>query len=115
MALPTLMVGLTALFDPQTIMAQVDVLLDNNSAKSSTRAIYGGMHLAFGLFFLYGAFRAQKEALWVLFLYGAGFVLGRFLSLVMDGSPNSFISTWIFVETATAVAAGFLLRKAVAR
>jgi hypothetical protein len=109
MALPTLLVGLTALFDPNAIMGQVDVFLDNNSAKSSTRAIYGGMHIAFGLFFLYGAFKDQKTALWILFLYGTGFVAGRLLSLGLDGMPNPFISTWIFVESFTALFTGWLL------
>lgn len=102
-ALPTLMVGLQAFFDPQAIMDNVDVMLGNPSGKSSTRAIYGGMHLMFAGYFIYGAFRAQREALLILALYTTGFAFGRFYSLVVDGSPNAFISTWIWVETALAV------------
>lgn len=107
-AIPTLMVGIQAFFDPQAIMDNVDVILGNNSGKSSTRAIYGGMHIVFGAYFIYGAFKAQREALLILGLYCTGFVLGRFYSLAVDGSPNAFISTWIWVETALAVGAWWL-------
>ena len=110
-ALPTLMVGLQAFFDPQAIMDNVDVVLGNPSGKSSTRAIYGGMHLMFGLYFIYGAFKAQREALLMLALYTTGFAIGRFYSLGVDGSPNAFISAWIWVETILALIAwGLLIR-----
>lgn len=110
-ALPTLLVGLQAFFDPQAIMDNVDVVLGNPSGKSSTRAIYGGMHLMFGAYFIYGAFKAQREALLILALYATGFALGRFYSLAVDGSPNPFISTWIWVETILAIASWSLLTK----
>lgn len=111
-AVPTLMVGLQGLTDPQAIMDNVNVALDTVSGKSSTRAIYGGMHLLFGGFFIYGAFKMQREALIVLALYTVGFVMGRLVSLAQDGSPNPFISTWIFVEAAIAVISLiFLFRK----
>lgn len=111
-ALPTLMVGVQAFFDPQAIMDNVDVILGNPSGKSSTRAIYGGMHLLFGAYFIYGAFKAQREALLILALYTTGFALGRFYSLAVDGSPNAFISTWIWVETILALGSWWLLKRA---
>jgi len=111
-ALPTLMVGVQAFFDPQAIMDNVDVILGNPSGKSSTRAIYGGMHLMFGAYFIYGAFKAQREALLILALYTTGFALGRFYSLAVDGSPNAFIGTWIWVETILALASWWLLQRA---
>lgn len=110
-AIPTLMVGLQAFFDPQAIMDNVDVTLGNNSGKSSTRAIYGGMHIFFGGYFIYGAFKAQREALLILGLYCTGFALGRFYSLAVDGAPNAFIGTWIWVETALAIGAWWLYSK----
>ena len=110
-AIPTLMVGLQGLTNPQAIMDNVDVILGNNSGKSSTRAIYGGMHLMFGGFFVYGAFKMQREALMVVALYTIGFVMGRVVSLVLDGSPNAFISTWIYVEAGIAVIATWFLMK----
>lgn len=110
-ALPTLMVGVQAFFDPQAIMDNVDVILGNPSGKSSTRAIYGGMHLMFGAYFIYGAFKAQREALLILALYSTGFAIGRFYSLAVDGSPNAFISTWIWVESALALISWGLMTK----
>ena len=111
-ALPTLMVGIQAFFDPQAIMDNVDVILGNPSGKSSTRAIYGGMHLMFGAYFIYGAFKAQREALLILALYATGFAIGRFYSLAVDGSPNAFISTWIWVETTLALISWGLMTRA---
>lgn len=110
-ALPTLLVGVQAFFDPQAIMDNVDVILGNPSGKSSTRAIYGGMHLMFGAYFIYGAFKAQREALLILALYSTGFAIGRFYSLAVDGSPNAFISTWIWVETTLALISWGLMTK----
>lgn len=111
-ALPTLMVGIQAFFDPQAIMDNVDVILGNPSGKSSTRAIYGGMHLMFGAYFIYGAFKARREALLILALYATGFAIGRFYSLAVDGSPNAFISTWIWVETTLALISWGLMTRA---
>lgn len=107
-ALPALMIGAQALIDPQAVMDNVGQVLPNASSYNSARAVYGGMHLAFGLFFFYGAFRARREALRLLGLYTTGFIVGRLLSLVVDGSPNAFISSWMIIEGAMAVAAWWL-------
>jgi uncharacterized membrane protein len=101
-AIPTLLVGIGGLLDPQSIMDNVGQTLQTISAKSSTRAIYGGMHFFFALFFIYGAFKAQREALIILALYGSGFVIGRLVSLSADGTPNEFISNFIIVEVLSA-------------
>ena len=110
-AVPTLLVGIQGLLDPQAIMDNVQVALGNNSGKSSTRAIYGGMHLMFAGYFIYGAFQSQRIALLIMALYGVGFVIGRLVSLAVDGQPNEFISTWIFVEAATAIISIFLMSR----
>lgn len=107
-ALPTALVGLQGFFDPQAVMGNVDVVLGNVSAKSSTRALYGGVNLAYALLYFYGAFRLQRPALLFLSIYSTGYALGRLMSLAVDGQPNAFISTWIFVEIATAVIAWLL-------
>ena len=101
-AIPTLLVGIGGLLDPQSIMDNVGQTLQTISGKSSTRAIYGGMHFFFALFFIYGAFKAQREALIILALYGSGFVIGRLVSLSADGTPNEFISNFIIVEVLSA-------------
>ncbi|RYG48518.1 MAG: DUF4345 domain-containing protein [Chitinophagaceae bacterium] len=54
--------GLQALFSPQDVLAQVGIELNNSSALNSMRAVYGGMHLVFGLFCAFGGFKMRKEA-----------------------------------------------------
>ncbi len=103
------MVGVQALLTPQAVMDNVAITLDNISALSSTRAMYGGVNLLFGLFCLYGAFRASREALILVALYTIGFVIGRSFSIFADGMPNSFVLTWFTVEAVVAVIAVFLL------
>ncbi len=111
-AMTTLLVGLQGFFDPQAIMDNVQTTLDNNSALSSTRANYGGMHIAFGIMFLLGALSLEfrRPALWVLALYTTGYGAGRLYSLLVDGAPNTFIGTWVFVEIGLAVFAWVALR-----
>ena len=101
-AIPTLLVGIGGLLDPQSIMDNVGQTLQTISAKSSTRAIYGGMHFFFALFFIYGAFNEQWDGIIMLVLYGSGFVIGLLVSLSSDGTPNEFISNFIIVEVLSA-------------
>jgi hypothetical protein len=111
LGLATLNVAFQAIFDPQAIMDNVAVELGNVTARNSIRALYGGVNLFFGLFWLYAAFRQQREGLLLAWLYTGGFVAGRLLSLVFDGMPGAFAMQWLVVETVFAVlAAGFLLR-----
>src|ERR1041384_4921881 len=49
--------GFEALFIPQAVLANVGIVLDNASAYSSMRAVYGGMHFSFGLCCFWGIFR----------------------------------------------------------
>lgn len=98
MALAFCKVGLEALFTPQAVLANVGITLDNTSALSSMRAVYGGLHLAFGIFCLWGIFKNTKAPLTLLALYTSGFVIGRVTSIMIDGMPNDFVITWLFTE-----------------
>ncbi len=99
--------GIASLIDPVAVLAQVGIKLDNNSALASMRAVYGGMHLVFGLFVFWAAFKNRPAGLGLTALYTAGFVLGRLVSAAADGSPNSFVLTWLFTEAfCLAVATG---------
>jgi len=101
--------GIQALTDPAAVLAQVGIELNTTSAFSSMRANYGGMHLAFGLFCLFAAFRSQKAGLGLVVLYTLGFVGGRLVSILNDGAPNEFVSTWLITESVSMLIAGFLL------
>ncbi|MBL7840470.1 MAG: DUF4345 domain-containing protein [Cyclobacteriaceae bacterium] len=91
--------GIEALFNPQAVLANVGIDLTNAAALSSMRAVYGGMHLVFGLFCAWGIFKNQSAALLLVILYTSGFVAGRVMSWAADGTPNGFVVTWLATET----------------
>ncbi len=91
--------GIEALFNPQAVLANVGIDLNNAAALSSMRAVYGGMHLVFGLFCAWGIFKNQSAALLLVILYTSGFVAGRLMSWAADGTPNGFVVTWLATET----------------
>jgi hypothetical protein len=101
--------GIETLIDPQAVLSQVGIVLDNASALSSIRAVYGGMHVVFGLFCFYGTFQAPSAPLTLVLLYTAGFTLGRLAGIILDGTPNSFVTTWMITEGASGMLAGLAL------
>ncbi|KAB2913881.1 MAG: DUF4345 domain-containing protein [Bacteroidetes bacterium] len=104
-------VGIEALTNPQAVLANVGIELNNSSALSSMRAVYGGMHLVFGLFCFWGAYKMRREALGLVTLYTIGFVVGRLSGVVADGAPNAFVSQWLVTESISLAIAAFLLFK----
>ena len=103
-------VAVQAMIDPQSVMDFVNVQLENISARNSTRAFYGGVNLTFALFLIYGAFKMQREALILAILYGGGFVIGRIYSIIVDGTPSTFIFTWLGIETFLTIVSIVLLK-----
>jgi len=102
-------VGVEALASPQAVLSNVGIILNNISAFSSMRAVYGGMHLVFGIFCLWGIFKNEQVALLLVILYTAGFVLGRLSGIFLDGAPNSFVITWLITEAFSLVISASLL------
>ncbi len=111
LGLATLNIAIQAIFDPQTVMSMVDVQLGNITARNSIRAFYGSVNACFALFWIYAAFRAQREGLLLAVLYTGGFAIGRLLSIAMDGMPGAFAMQWLVVETVFAGVAVFLLAR----
>ncbi|CAN5330257.1 hypothetical protein BH09BAC3_BH09BAC3_28940 [soil metagenome] len=111
MAIAFCKVGMEALLDPQAVLAQVGIILDNSSATSSMRAVYGGMHLMFGLYCVYGIFKDLRSPLVLVALYTLGFIVGRISGIVVDGTPNAFVVTWLLTEAVSFVIALTLLAK----
>ncbi len=109
LALATLNIAVQAILDPQVIFDNVQVQLGNLTARNSVRALYGGVNLAFGLFWLYAAFRQQTMGLTLALLYTGGFAVGRILSLIMDGMPDAFAMQWLVTESVFALGAAGLL------
>jgi hypothetical protein len=109
LALATLNIAVQAILDPQVIFDNVQVQLGNLTARNSVRALYGGVNLSFGLFWLYAAFRQQRTGLVLALLYTGGFALGRILSLILDGMPGAFAMQWLITESVFALLAAGLL------
>ena len=104
-------VGVQAIIDPQSVMDFVNTELPNISARNSIRAFYGGLNTAFALFIIYAAFKMKREALILVALYGGGFVFGRAYSIALEGTPSSFIYTWLTIEAILTVVSILLLTK----
>ncbi|NQZ02596.1 MAG: DUF4345 family protein [Bdellovibrionales bacterium] len=67
---------------------------------------YAGINLAAGLFCLYAICRPALRSYAFLppMILNGGYILGRFLSLVLVGAPGSFvIAAWVFEVVAFAV------------
>lgn len=109
MALAFCKTGIESLINPQAVMDNVGIVLNNASAESSMRAVYGGMHLVFGLFCLYGIFTNTSQALTLVVLYTAGFTIGRVSGILVNGIPNEFVMTWLITEVACGAIAGWLV------
>lgn len=109
LALATLNIAIQAILDPQAIFDNVQVQLGNITARNSVRALYGGVNLAFGLFWIYAAFRHQTMGLLLALLYTGGFAIGRILSILMDGMPGGFATQWLITESVFAILAAALL------
>jgi len=103
--------GIASLLDPQAVMDNVGILLTNTSAQSSMRAVYGGMHLVFGLFCIYGIFGNTQSSLLLVVLYTTGFTVGRVSGILVDGMPNEFVFTWLATEVVSGAIAFILLRR----
>lgn len=101
--------GIETLIDPQSVMDNVGIVLNNPSAESCMRAVYGGMHLVFGLFCIYGIFANVSAALTLVALYTAGFTIGRISGIIVSGAPNAFVVTWLITEVACGLIAGWLV------
>jgi hypothetical protein len=109
LALAALNISVQAILDPQAIFDNVQVQLGNLSARNSVRALYGGVNLAFGLFWLYAAFKQQQTGLLLALLYTGGFAVGRILSILMDGMPGAFATQWLITESVFALVAAGLM------
>lgn len=93
-------VGLTSLVSPQTGVDPLGLQLVTINSLNEIRANYGGMHLLLGLFMLGGAVRDiwQRQALLIIALFTGGLVLGRVTSLLVDGTPDSVILSFLLIE-----------------
>ncbi len=105
-------IAVMALLDPAEMLAPLGLQLTEVSSRNEMRAVYGGLNLAMALY-LCAAFQIadlRHSALTFTALFTGGLVLGRFVSLVVDGMPNTLIWSFIAVEVTGCVLALSLRR-----
>ena len=102
------------LFFPVMGMAGFEIQIATVSALNEIRANYGGMHFAMGALFLAGAFIAALRipTLLVVALFTGGLVLGRSLSLAIDGLPNLLVCALFALEAVGCIVALVLFKRA---
>jgi hypothetical protein len=76
------------------------------------RAIMG-LYLAFGLFWLYAAFKPEFHRVAVLttIVFSGGLVAGRLLSVLVDGMPSPILMFYLVLELGLAPIAIWVLRR----
>lgn len=106
-------IGANALSDPIQALAALDLGINTTNAKNELYANYGGMHIAFGLLFIYGAIENKFRTPSLIFLFAitAGLAFGRTVGLLIDGIPSTLNNSLLVLEIITAVIAATFLYK----
>lgn len=98
--------------DPQGMTSQLGVEVGGIAGTFEMRGVYGGISLGGALLCLAGALRPniERPALYFLFAYMGGYVLGRAASFIAGDTAMS--SSWMFAgfEAVVFVLALLLLR-----
>lgn len=106
-------VGGVNIASPQSGVAPLGLELVTIDSLNEIRANYGGMHLLLGLFMLAAALKdnLRKPGLLVLAVFTGGLVLGRLVSLVMDGMPGNMMLGFLVIEAIGCVMATFIITR----
>lgn len=99
-----LSLGLLFLADPVGTIALVGIGVDNARAGIEVRAMYGGLELGLGAFFLVAAVRERwiRAGLGAQILSLGGLALGRAVGLALDGQPDRLMLGLLLAELAGA-------------
>ncbi|MBP8111310.1 MAG: DUF4345 domain-containing protein [Agitococcus sp.] len=105
-----MLIGINTFRDPIAAMAGVELGVQSINALNEVRANYGGMQMGIGIL-LFSAALLQwlsRSALLALSLITGGLVVGRLVSIMLDGMPNTTVQALLILEFVTTVAAIFL-------
>jgi len=93
-----LAIGWVGLTMPAMLLEPLGIELRSATAMNEARANYGGMHFAMGLLFLAGALSGKVRgiALTVALVFLSGLVVGRGVSVALDGFPEE-LTPWILL------------------
>ncbi len=104
-------VGVIALFVPHVLFDPIGISLTTASGLAEIRAAYGSFFLCSAGLFWAGSMRAElrRTSLTWACMVLTGFVVGRVISLVLDGMPNGMAMANLGTEILGAIVAGVLL------
>ncbi len=99
--------GTALLIWPTEILSSVEIQFDSPTAFADIRADYGGCILGVGLFLSWCAAHRHlnRPGLLCVGLVFSGYVIGRLLSRLIDGTPKRIIFILITVEIGGALLA----------
>ena len=106
-------VGALHIIAPQAGVEPLGLELATLNSLNEIRANYGGMHLILGLFMLIAGIKdsLRKPGLFLLAFFTGGLVLGRVVSLIVDGVPGSVILGFLAIESIGCLLATVLIVK----
>lgn len=92
--------GVASLIWPGTLLVSVGIAPDTAAGRTEIRAMYGGLELAIGLFFLLSARRDDRvePALLASTLFFFGLGAGRLCGMVLEGQAPAPIPAFLAVE-----------------
>ena len=105
-----ILIGVNTFRDPVAAMAGVELGVQSINALNEVRANYGGMQMGIGLLLVSAALMTwlTRPALLALSLVTGGLVVGRLMSIMIDGTPNSTVQALLGLEFFTTAIAIFL-------
>ena len=88
-----------------------DIEITNNNLANVFRATMG-IYIAFNIFWISGALIKSMRigALWSLLVFYIGAGSGRFLSIVIDGTPDTIFIIYLILEIIGAAISYWLIR-----
>ena len=105
-----MLIGVNTFRDPVAAMAGVELGVQSINALNEVRANYGGMQIGIGILLFSAGLLSwlSRPALLALSLITGGLVVGRIVSMVLDGMPNTTVQALLILEFLTTIAAIFL-------
>ncbi|EPG73417.1 PF14248 domain protein [Leptospira fainei serovar Hurstbridge str. BUT 6] len=98
---------------PTTLANQIGFSIHSTAALADFRAMYGGLCLGIGILILLGILRQKTRiaAIQISVFTAGGLLLGRLVTLLLDGSGNEYIYISMLTEVFGVALGFFLLRK----
>ena len=105
------LLAIAALLQPDFMAAGMGYRLDNIDARNEYSAVYVGLWLATAAIFAIAARSPDPKMLLVCLLLVAGQVLGRTISVVVDGLPGLKSAPAIAIELVGTIVLALLLKR----